>query len=383
MHEIRVKVVEVAGRKYLQMRYELPDGSVIQRSTRKTRKREAYGVAALWKKELESNQHAVDGRMMWSDFRAKYEAEALSGLAESTRKKVGYLFNGLENLFRLQRLNDITPAVIREWMGSLRKQGKSESTIGSYSAHLRAALQWAVDCEWLPGVPKFPKVQRAKTGAKARVMKGRPLTETEFSCFLSVLPKTLSATPDLSLPGEHPVEMWEFYLRGLWLSGLRLEESIALTWEPGPFWIDFSGEFPMFRIDADAEKGNRDRILPITPDFAEHLAAVPREKRAGPVFRLPKQRRAGILSQSWVSHKITAFGRAAAIVVDVKARKFASAHDFRRSFGERWARRVMPQVLMELMRHENIETTMRYYVGRNAEATARELWELNDGNDRI
>jgi hypothetical protein len=36
----------------------------------------------------------------------------------------------------------------------------------------------------------------------------------------------------------------------------------------------------------------------------------------------------------------------------------------------------MPQVLMELMRHENIETTMRFYVGRNAEATAREIWGL-------
>ena len=30
----------------------------------------------------------------------------------------------------------------------------------------------------------------------------------------------------------------------------------------------------------------------------------------------------------------------------------------RRSFAERWASRVMPQVLMELMRHETIETTI-------------------------
>jgi integrase len=28
----------------------------------------------------------------------------------------------------------------------------------------------------------------------------------------------------------------------------------------------------------------------------------------------------------------------------------------------------------ELMRHESIETTMKYYVGVNAEATADELW---------
>jgi integrase len=46
------------------------------------------------------------------------------------------------------------------------------------------------------------------------------------------------------------------------------------------------------------------------------------------------------------------------------------AHDLRRSFGQRWAARIMPQILMQLMRHETIETTMKYYVGREAEA----LW---------
>ncbi len=36
---------------------------------------------------------------------------------------------------------------------------------------------------------------------------------------------------------------------------------------------------------------------------------------------------------------------------------------------------VMPQVLMALMRHETIETTQRYYVGRNANATADAVWD--------
>lgn len=57
--------------------------------------------------------------------------------------------------------------------------------------------------------------------------------------------------------------------------------------------------------------------------------------------------------------------------------KCASAHDLRRSFGERWASRVMPQVLMVLMRDESIETTMRYYVGRNAQTTAEVLWQAH------
>lgn len=35
----------------------------------------------------------------------------------------------------------------------------------------------------------------------------------------------------------------------------------------------------------------------------------------------------------------------------------------------------MPAVLQQLMRHELIETTMRYYVGRDADAVADTLWE--------
>jgi hypothetical protein len=34
----------------------------------------------------------------------------------------------------------------------------------------------------------------------------------------------------------------------------------------------------------------------------------------------------------------------------------------------------MPQILMQLMRHKDISTTMKYYVGREAEATADVLY---------
>jgi hypothetical protein len=37
----------------------------------------------------------------------------------------------------------------------------------------------------------------------------------------------------------------------------------------------------------------------------------------------------------------------------------------------------MPNVLQELMRHESINTTMKYYVGQNAKRTASILWEAH------
>jgi hypothetical protein len=36
---------------------------------------------------------------------------------------------------------------------------------------------------------------------------------------------------------------------------------------------------------------------------------------------------------------------------------------------------VMPAVLQQLMRHESVETTMRFYVGQNADATADAVWD--------
>lgn len=40
--------------------------------------------------------------------------------------------------------------------------------------------------------------------------------------------------------------------------------------------------------------------------------------------------------------------------------KYASAHDLRRSFGERWAMLISSNALMKCMRHESIQTTLRY-----------------------
>ena len=62
------------------------------------------------------------------------------------------------------------------------------------------------------------------------------------------------------------------------------------------------------------------------------------------------------------------------------AGKRASAHDLRRSFGKRWAAKVMPHILMQLMRHRRISTTMDFYAGRDAEAVADVVWSLESNN---
>lgn len=77
-----------------------------------------------------------------------------------------------------------------------------------------------------------------------------------------------------------------------------------------------------------------------------------------------------------MSKVVSKIGARAKVRADAK--KTASAHDLGRSFGERWASRLMPAELMELMRHESIETTLAYYVGRNAERRAAILREEHE-----
>jgi integrase len=62
------------------------------------------------------------------------------------------------------------------------------------------------------------------------------------------------------------------------------------------------------------------------------------------------------------------------VIVNAGKGKFASAHDLRRSFGTRWAGRVKPAILQLLMRHESIETTMKYYVDQDADDISDQLW---------
>jgi hypothetical protein len=47
------------------------------------------------------------------------------------------------------------------------------------------------------------------------------------------------------------------------------------------------------------------------------------------------------------------------------------------------AARLMPAKLMELMRHESIETTLRFYVGTDAQRTAEAAWVAFEALQRV
>jgi len=407
---IKVTVLRPSGRKFWQMQYRHPDtGLKVRRSCGTTQRREAERLAGKWEAELRAGRYKSPLKTTWADFRQKYETEVLPGLAERTDQKVGGVFNAVERISKPAKLRDLTAERLSYFQSVLREErvtvtGKdgepeervtrrSADTIKGTLAHLMAALKWAHDVGMLAEVPKVQAPRRAK-GSKS--MKGRPITTEEFERMLAKIPDVVWKEPKPA-KGKRPkpvtaadrarktaiVAAWTYYLRGLWLSGLRLAESLQLYWDRDDrLCVDLTGKRPMLRIPAELEKGNKDRMLPMAPEFAEFLLQTPKAQRHGRVFKFTAQRSGGdCLSVGRTGRIVADLGAAAGVKVSTGAAtgavKYASAHDLRRSFGARWAARVMPQVLKELMRHESIETTMRFYVGRNAQSTADVLWEAH------
>jgi integrase len=379
----KVWVVAVAGRPTYRLQWRDPitqrllsKATTVRQSGLARDHKAAEKLAGELEAQLASGSAALPSRFTWEDFRKRYEAEVLPGLAKSTEAKAKTVFDRLETEISPVRLRDLTEARLSHFAAMLRKSAVSETTILAYLAHLKAALNWAVRQKLLPALPAFPKVQRAKKSNR-RPMKGRPVTTEEFERMLATVPKVV---------GEKGAAEWQRYLRGLWVSGLRLAESLDLWWDREDRLLPVfpRGGRPMLKVPAELEKGHADRLLPVAPEFALLLMDTPPEKRAGPVFPLPPRKgNHGRPLPRAVSAIVSEIGQKANVKVYVDPKdpdrvKYASAHDLRRAFGERWAARLMPTQLMELMRHESIDTTLRYYVGTDAQRTADAAWAAFD-----
>ena len=125
----------------------------------------------------------------------------------------------------------------------------------------------------------------------------------------------------------------------------------------------------------------------MAPEFAVLLQSIPERERRGRVFRLNSVLNGEApVGADWAGRMLSRIGKQARVIVSPEAGsqkiKYASAHDLRRSFGNRWAQRLMPAELKELMRHASIETTLRYYVGLNAEETAAKCWRVFEAEVR-
>ncbi len=90
---------------------------------------------------------------------------------------------------------------------------------------------------------------------KAGEARARAVAGEEFDRMITAAPKIRPTDS----------EAWIFYLQGLHQGGLRLDESLILSWdEEARFAVDLTGRRPAFRIAAKAQKARRHERLPMT-----------------------------------------------------------------------------------------------------------------------
>lgn len=355
MSGFSVTVVKRAGRTFWQAEWSDPvTGRIRSKSTGEKRKREAMAFAARLEHELNNARQVGNTRLSWLEFREIYERDAFPALSLRTQQSVLTAFRHVERVIDPAWLTAVDSQQIRRLVADWRKSKLSSATINGYLGHLRAALNWAVAEQMLQTAPQFRMAKNAPAA------KGRPITTEEFERMLDSVEKVV--------PTDR-VNAWKQDLRGLWWSGLRLGEALALHTRKGDFVARTDGRRPVFEIQAAGQKSRKAEICPMAPEFAAFLQE---HQPPGRVFQFVGTAR----RVDCVSKIICSIGKEAGVKVAEKRTgpKYASAHDLRRSFGARWALKVLPAVLQRLMRHEAIATTMRFYAQLDADAVADSVW---------
>jgi len=317
--------------------------------------------------------------MGWQDFREEYTDRHLrSQSCNSSEIRLDIA----ERILMPKTLSDVADLDALESLQSRLLAGeqsrysrpRSPHTVRSYMAVVLAALNWAGYMEWIPRVPKLRKVKVSRL----KHMKGRPISQEEFDCMLEAT---------LEVVGDYAADSWRYVLRGLWESGLRLDELMHVSWDDAneiqPVWHD--NRLPVLSIPHDKQKNATEESIPLLAGFEAVLLETPPHEQYSWIFnpaslwakygRKPIQRRP---NAEWVSKIITRIGTAAGVIVSPakgeKKAKFASAHDLRRSLAERLCDAGVPErEVAQVMRHASTETTRRHYAPGNVQKTAASI----------
>jgi len=359
-----------------------------QRATDTARRDQAVRLAVAWEADLRAGP-ARD--LTWPEFAAVYTAERMEALALRTRRHWQSVLAALDDYGPPARLADVDArylAGFTAWLlrpreiaprkpdGQPRTKTTAPATAESYLKRLLAALHWAAEQRLVAAAPRRPKIERRNKSRRAR---GRDLTAEEFDRFRLAVRK---------LYPRRMARALNRLLRGLWTSGLRLEEAIGLHWTREdrirPVRLDHPRLKPLLALPWHRQKSKREETIPCAPEFAAFLRTCPPARRRGPVFRLCGATGQRLRDRDYLGKLIARAGKAAGIIVHRYADgrpKYATAHDLRRSFAQRWADRGLNEFeLQALMRHRSSETTRQYYLDHSADRLAGRLAELTEAN---
>lgn len=167
------------------------------------------------------------------------------------------------------KLAEVEPADVRELFGSMRRSAQTTSQIKKLRAALSAMFATAVDDGVLRSNPcQGVRIPTGQGGEGPEDDRAKALTRKELALLLAGLP-----------------ENWRLFFEFLTATGLRISETVGLTWEH----IDL-GDEPHVKVREQLYEGRRKRLksnagrrdVPLSQGIASRLLAHRRDSYKGP-----------------------------------------------------------------------------------------------------
>lgn len=300
--------------------------------------READRAAQKWEHKLEQEGYAKD--MAWTPARELWLASVRNGRAKSTYADYVRALDLFEEMIGPTRsMAAITTLTLDRFVAKVREAGiiKKNSTLALRLKGLRLFFRWCASRDIIAKVPLFP-MPRIPPGEETG---GNPITSDQFKQLLALLPA--------------PTQV---IARGMWLSGLRPGEAIALHWSEGLVVLHLDGPRSYIHFEPEGQKSRRREDMPLTKEFVEFLEQLPH--REGFVLN-PANRRRQTIGENF----LYAAGKLSFPVTPKLMRK---------SFATRWAMVLNHIELQALMRHKDIRVTLKYYAKFTRDQIQQGVW---------
>lgn len=252
-------------------------------------------------------------------------------------------------------LSKITPSDAEAFVADRFDSGEvSIATVNKYIRNLKSIFNKAIDPRGYiqRGLNPFANIKPRKTTDNAK----RYVNIKEY-CAL------LESTEEL---------WWKTFIAIAYSSGLRLNETLHLTWKD----IDFDNQ----RINVTAKKANgkiikwepkgrKNRVVPISDEAIKLLVDIQVNAPDGyPYIFIPPPRLERIAERirkdEWNerSEVINNINRKFAIIRSKAKVEKCTIHDLRRSAITNWSEKLPFHIVHKLAGHSNIKTTMDYYL---------------------
>lgn len=256
----RVSVIDY-GREALMLRARNSStGKTKSRTASSDKRREANREATIWEAELNERGHIDSPKLAEATelFMARYASSRRKGTQQKFQAVFGVFIQTIGN----PRLSEVDERLLAEFSARYGR-GVTVSTLASALRHIRVMLRWANRNRLLPVLPHI-EMPRSTQKAKGMALVGEQVE------------RILLAVPQVR-PRDSAA--WEFLIRGLWTSGLRISEALALEWEEGAVAVvGMETGRPKIRIQGESQKGGKLTEAPCPRSLLNCWLSFPRRR---------------------------------------------------------------------------------------------------------